>query len=132
MIAAIAYFSMAANLGWTGIQVEFERSDPKVHGNIRQIFYVRYIDCKFSLPALMIRLSSNNCRGPHYASAASGSFLDLWATDANYLLHHFGQRDCDCNWSCWCLSQEHLQVGILHIRLRCLPLCRLDDCVRGS
>ena len=48
MIAAVAYFSMGANLGWTGILVEFERSSPKVSGNIRQIFYVRYIDCKCS------------------------------------------------------------------------------------
>jgi len=56
MIAAIAYFSMAANLGWTGIQVEFERSDPKVHGNIRQIFYVRYIDWVLTTPLLLLDL----------------------------------------------------------------------------
>ena len=41
MIAAIAYFSMASNLGWTGIRVEFPRSNPKVSGDMRQIF------CKF-------------------------------------------------------------------------------------
>jgi len=50
MVAAISYFSMASNLGWTGIAVEFRRSDPKEAGPIRQIFYVRYIDCKFLVP----------------------------------------------------------------------------------
>lgn len=44
MVAAIAYFSMGADLGQTGIRPEFMRSDPKVHGELREIFYVRYID----------------------------------------------------------------------------------------
>lgn len=44
MVAAIAYFTMGADLGETGITVEFVRSNPKVHGFIREIFYVRYID----------------------------------------------------------------------------------------
>lgn len=56
MIAAVAYFSMGANLGWTGIQVEFERSSPKVAGNIRQIFYVRYIDWFLTTPLLLLDL----------------------------------------------------------------------------
>ena len=44
MVAAIAYFTMGADLGETGIPVEFVRSNPKVSGHIREIFYVRYID----------------------------------------------------------------------------------------
>ncbi len=44
MVAAIAYFSMGSNLGWTPIGVEFMRSNPKVSGLYREIFYVRYID----------------------------------------------------------------------------------------
>jgi bacteriorhodopsin len=39
MVAAIAYFSMASNLGWTGIAVEFVRNDPEVAGLYREIFY---------------------------------------------------------------------------------------------
>jgi bacteriorhodopsin len=39
MVASIAYFSMASNLGWTGIAVEFVRNDPKVAGAYREIFY---------------------------------------------------------------------------------------------
>jgi len=54
MVAAIAYFSMASNLGWTGIQVEFQRSNPKVAGTIRQIFYVRYIDWVITTPLLLL------------------------------------------------------------------------------
>lgn len=44
MVAAIAYFSMASNLGWTAIPVEFYRNNSQVHGRYREIFYVRYID----------------------------------------------------------------------------------------
>lgn len=44
MVAAIAYFTMASNLGFTPIAVEYRRSDPKVSGINREIFYVRYID----------------------------------------------------------------------------------------
>lgn len=50
MVAAIAYFSMASNLGFTPIPVEYQRSDPRVHGINREIFYVRYIDWWVSLP----------------------------------------------------------------------------------
>lgn len=44
MVAAIAYFTMGADLGQTGIRPEFMRSNPKVSGELREIFYVRYID----------------------------------------------------------------------------------------
>ena len=44
LVASIAYFTMGANLGFTPIQVEFVRGNPKVHGINRSIFYVRYID----------------------------------------------------------------------------------------
>ncbi len=56
LIATIAYFCMGSNLGWTAIQVEFERSSPKVHGNMRQIFYVRYIDWFLTTPLLLLDL----------------------------------------------------------------------------
>jgi bacteriorhodopsin len=56
LIAAIAYFCMGSNLGWTAIQVEFERSDAKVAGNMRQIFYVRYIDWFLTTPLLLLDL----------------------------------------------------------------------------
>jgi len=41
MVASIAYFSMASNIGWAPIAVEFIRSDPVVAGLNREIFYVR-------------------------------------------------------------------------------------------
>ena len=44
MVAAIAYFTMGADLGETGIKPEFIRTNPKVSGTLREIFYVRYID----------------------------------------------------------------------------------------
>lgn len=42
-ISAIAYFSMASHLGWTPIDVEFNRADRLVAGRNREIYYVRYI-----------------------------------------------------------------------------------------
>lgn len=56
MVAAIAYFSMGSNLGWTAIEVEFPRSNPKVGGLMRQIFYVRYIDWVITTPLLLLDL----------------------------------------------------------------------------
>lgn len=44
MVAAIAYFTMGSDLGATGIRPEFIRTNPKVSGELREIFYVRYID----------------------------------------------------------------------------------------
>lgn len=41
MTASIAYFSMASNLGYAGIPVEFVRNADQT---VREIFYVRYID----------------------------------------------------------------------------------------
>lgn len=56
LVASIAYFCMGANLGWTAIQVEFVRSNPKVGGLMRQIFYVRYIDWFVTTPLLLLDL----------------------------------------------------------------------------
>nr|OQO32307.1 hypothetical protein B0A51_00366 [Rachicladosporium sp. CCFEE 5018] len=56
MVASIAYFSMASGLGWTGIAVEYQRSDPRVAGIYREIFYVRYIDWVITTPLLLMDL----------------------------------------------------------------------------
>ncbi|KAF4626768.1 hypothetical protein G7Y89_g11388 [Cudoniella acicularis] len=44
LVASIAYFIMASNLSYAAIAVEFQRSNPKVSGFYREIFYVRYIN----------------------------------------------------------------------------------------
>ncbi|KAF4339932.1 HSP30 heat shock Yro1p [Fusarium beomiforme] len=56
MIASIAYFSMASNLGWTPIAVEFVRQNHRVAGQYREIFYVRYIDWFLTTPLLLTDL----------------------------------------------------------------------------
>ncbi|KAI4093598.1 MAG: hypothetical protein LQ344_002825 [Seirophora lacunosa] len=60
MIAAVAYFTMGADLGQTPITVEFIRSDPKVSGTPtnqnREIFYVRYVDWALTTPLLLLDL----------------------------------------------------------------------------
>lgn len=50
LVASIAYFTMASNLGYAAIQVEFMRPNPKVAGQSRAIFYVRYIDWFVTTP----------------------------------------------------------------------------------
>jgi bacteriorhodopsin len=55
-VAAIAYFTMGANLGFTPIHVEYERSNPKVSGTYRSIYYVRYIDWFITTPLLLTDL----------------------------------------------------------------------------
>ena len=47
LVASIAYYSMASNLGQVPIQTEFIRSSSKlggIPGGTREVFYVRYID----------------------------------------------------------------------------------------
>ncbi|KAI9709385.1 MAG: hypothetical protein M1812_007721 [Candelaria pacifica] len=56
LTAAIAYFTMASGLGWTPIDIEFQRSNPRVHGVSREIFYVRYIDWVITTPLLLLDL----------------------------------------------------------------------------
>ncbi|KAL5114226.1 hypothetical protein ACEQ8H_007878 [Pleosporales sp. CAS-2024a] len=55
-VAAIAYFTMGSNLGFTPIAVEFRRNDPVVRGNYRAIYYVRYIDWFITTPLLLTDL----------------------------------------------------------------------------
>ncbi|KAF2679435.1 family A G protein-coupled receptor-like protein [Lentithecium fluviatile CBS 122367] len=55
-VAAIAYFSMGSNLGFTPIAAEYSRSNPKVRGTFREIFYVRYIDWFITTPLLLTDL----------------------------------------------------------------------------
>lgn len=44
MVAAIAYFTMGSHLGFTPIDVEYQRSNSRVAGVNREIYYARYID----------------------------------------------------------------------------------------
>jgi bacteriorhodopsin len=56
MVAAIAYFTMGANLGWAPTEVEYQRSNHEVAGRYREIFYVRYIDWFITTPLLLMDL----------------------------------------------------------------------------
>lgn len=55
-VACIAYFTMGSNLGFVPIAVEFPRSNPVVRGQLREIFYVRYIDWFITTPLLLLDL----------------------------------------------------------------------------
>lgn len=55
-VAAIAYFTMGSNLGFTPIEVEFKRSDAVVRGTYRAIYYARYIDWFITTPLLLMDL----------------------------------------------------------------------------
>ncbi|KAK5164217.1 uncharacterized protein LTR77_009911 [Saxophila tyrrhenica] len=58
LVASVAYFSMASNLGWTPIDVEFMRNGDGVGGTNREIFYVRYIDWYIFSILLALAISS--------------------------------------------------------------------------
>lgn len=49
-------FTMGSNLGFTPIAVEFHRTNHRVAGNYRSIFYVRYIDWFITTPLLLLDL----------------------------------------------------------------------------
>ncbi|CAG8978344.1 hypothetical protein HYALB_00005930 [Hymenoscyphus albidus] len=56
LVACIAYFTMASNLGYAAIEVEFKRARPNVAGLYREVFYVRYIDWFVTTPLLLLDL----------------------------------------------------------------------------
>lgn len=62
-VLAIAYYTMGSNLGWTGIQAEFNHvtvDDPSTTPGIRQIFYTRYIGWFLAFPPLIACLAVLN------------------------------------------------------------------------
>ena len=87
MVAGIAYFTMGADLGETGIPVEFARSNSKVAGHLREIFYVRYIDWYETLSRMQNALCLHR-QGDHHTSVAYGSPLDRRSSVAHYPLHY--------------------------------------------
>ncbi|KAF2669845.1 family A G protein-coupled receptor-like protein [Microthyrium microscopicum] len=54
LVATIAYYSMASDLGFAITQVEFVRGSSLVSGRLRQIWYVRYIDWVITTPLLLL------------------------------------------------------------------------------
>ena len=110
MVAAIAYFTMGADLGETGIKPEFIRSNPKVAGQLREIFYVRYIDWYASWTKMrLFGLELTLLQGYHYPSSAFGSASDRGTPVANHLVHSLDRRDNDHHRSDWRLGHIQLQ-----------------------
>jgi len=54
--AAIAYFTMASDLGFASIPVEYANYKTYPAGTYRQIWYTRYIDWVITTPALLLEL----------------------------------------------------------------------------
>ena len=117
LVASIAYFTMASNLGYAAIPVEFMRSNSKVSGVLREIFYVRYIDWfvttpvsftrSFDLAALTAPVAPTDGYPPH-----------CWSPMAHHFVHHSHGRNHGRDWTCRCPRRFILQMGIL-----CLCLC---------
>jgi len=55
LVGSISYFSTAANLGSTGVLIEFVRGNETI-GETRQVFYSRYIDWFVTTPLLLLDL----------------------------------------------------------------------------
>lgn len=56
LVAAIAYFTMASNLGWLPVAVQYVRNKDVVEGFVREVFYARYIDWFITTPLLLLDL----------------------------------------------------------------------------
>ena len=56
LVAAIAYYSMAAGLGQTQVLVEFSGNNHQLGDVTREFFYVRYIDWFVTTPLLLLDL----------------------------------------------------------------------------
>jgi hypothetical protein len=80
LVASIAYFSMGSNLGWTAIEVEFARSDPKVSGLMRQIFYVRV---SFPFLPILPSLPPTRILSPNPAFAINANELSSTSTGSS-------------------------------------------------
>jgi len=55
-VSTLDYYALASNLGFAPIPVEFHRSRHTVAGNVRQIWYSRYIDWFITWPLLITAL----------------------------------------------------------------------------
>lgn len=59
---AVAYFTLASDLGWAGVPVEFNHVTTIVDGKevagIRQVFYARYIGWFLAFPSIIASLST--------------------------------------------------------------------------
>jgi hypothetical protein len=88
MTAAVAYFTMASNLGYAAIQVEFARSNPKVSGQLREIFYVRYIDWFVTTPVSHPSRNTLNNHLTDFAASPDGSPPHCWSAMAYSSLDH--------------------------------------------
>lgn len=62
--ACIAYFAMGSNLGWTPIDVEWQRTG-SVAGVNREIFYARYIDWFVCLSSILVAAHVDTIKGDH-------------------------------------------------------------------
>jgi len=72
--ACIAYYTMGSDLGYTAVNVEFQRSDPSVSGTNRQVFYARYIDWFITTPLIILDLTL--LAGLHWMNILFVVFLD--------------------------------------------------------
>jgi bacteriorhodopsin len=131
LVASIAYFTMASNLGYAAIPVEFVRSNSKVAGFYREIFYVRYIDWFVTTPVSLLRLQCLHMLTT-LAASSSGHSFDSWSSMANSRLHHPHGRGHGCYWSRGCARGLFIQVGLLRLRHGCSVLHLLQHSLRWT
>ncbi len=79
LVASIAYFSMASNLGYTGILVEFTSH---LDGTVREIFYVRYIDWVITTPVSLLLSVKIAVTTNSLIASTAGSPPDGWSAMA--------------------------------------------------
>lgn len=76
LVSSVSYFTLASDLGSAAVPVEFTRSNSKVDGATRQIFYARFIDWFLTntvSPAVCPSYASNANPRPSSSSSPSSS-----------------------------------------------------------
>lgn len=58
IIMAVVYYTMASNLGWAGVVVEFDHI--QIGDNTRQIFYSKYVGWFLAFPTLLYEFELNS------------------------------------------------------------------------
>jgi bacteriorhodopsin len=124
---------MGSNLGFTPIRVEFPRSDPKVAGTYRSIYYVRYIDWFITTPLLLLDLLLT--AGMSWPTLLWVIIIDEIMVSVQHVLCNREEKltgKQDCHWSRWRSCTKPLQVALLRFWMFRSLLHRLPACVGGS
>ncbi len=115
LTAMLAYYAMGSHQGWAPIDVEYLRSNSKVSGVNREIYYARYIDWyvahKPDLEDYKSILTVIPFQVHHHATTSPGSHAHCWYAMAYNCVDHLHGLDHDHHRTHRRTYSQHLEVG---------------------